>query len=649
MRVRHLTHFTCILTLGLYCSAFAQESQRNTEVSAEPADSLPRNNSAAVFFERNLDTFNWIGRATIDTTVGSTAFSLNELFNSNIIQIDETSSRNRLQSNQNTVGLRVSQPVLPGLNAKVEWSSLRYSDEKAIGLSSASSYALLGGFEYFPMPFVAISPLAGYRWEQQLAMNDRGPSYTLGARTQGIVLDGYQLDGIAQFHQDRLDPRILERHFAKVGAEKVFANNTRDSIHFSFNRNRQEFYTFALTPPAGSDSRIESRIDNVLSFTNLLDYEIERNFLTTLFVTLTNRSLDRDLRSFRPVQDSTAQFNTEIGEFRLDSYLQAVYRSDNGKRIASARLSYSERDEAHRAVSPGTMSPNIEILFNARNRQEQTKDNLSRRTSIAGTFDLPLSLSDAISISGTASILRYDTPSDLNVEDRDELLTAMTITTTHRISQFLDLSFSLDGILSHVVYLLKERSANNSYNRILRLSPRAEYRPCRNLVSVNTFEVLANYTVYDFEQQVALVRSFSYRQFGWIDSTSVSFSSRLGLDFFMYLKLYERGQLSWSDFTERPENSFVDKTYALQARFTPTVGTQFTVGMRYFSQSRYVYEPAGKRLDLFLRSIGPTCSIGWDVNQYSRLILRGWYEQRQHADGTARSLANMILNVLINF
>jgi hypothetical protein len=649
MLVGRVTYILCVVILLIHTAARAQEPQPVAEFLSESTDSLSRRNSAAIFFERNLNTFNWIGRAKIDTTYGSTAFDLDEQYSSNIIQIDQTETRKRLQSNQNNVSLQVSHPVLPGLNTRAEWSSLNYSDDKAVGLSSASSYALLGGFEYVPAQFVAVSSMAGYRWEKQLAMSDKGPSYTLAADAHGIVLDGYQLAGTAQFHRDQLDPRILDRHFARIGAEKTFSGITRDSVLVSFSRNRREFYAFTINPSAGGESRIESRTENVFSFTNLLDYEIERNFLATLFVATTNRSLDRDLRSFRVVPDSTVQFDTEISEFRLDTYLQAIYRSDDSSRTASARFFYTERDEAHRATPPGFSSPNIEILFNGRNRQEQTKDNLSRRTSIAGTLGLPLSLSDHLSVSGTASILRYDTASELNVEDRDEQLAAVTIMTTHRISQFLDLSISLDGILSHVVYLLKERSANNNYNRILRLSPRVMYRPFSGFVSVNTFEVLANYTVYDFEEQVALVRSFSYRQFGWTDSTSIELSPKLGLDFFSYLKLYERGQLSWSDFTERPENSFVDKTYALQARFTPESGSQFAVGIRYFSQSRYTYEPAGKRLDLFLRSVGPTCSITWEVSQFSRLSLRGWYEQRQFADGAARSLANMSLNILINF
>jgi hypothetical protein len=543
----------------------------------------------------------------------------------------------------------MSHPITSTLSGVAQVSSLSYSDDKAVGLSTAASHAILGGFAYWMFPFLSVSPLAGYRWENQLTRNDRGLSYTLGARTQDIDLDGYALEGNAQFHQDRLDPRLLERHLAQLSAQKTFLGQTRDSLALSFSRNRREFYSFAPSPASRADNTIESRTDNLFSFANLLDYEVDQNLLASLYVNVTNRSLDRDIRSDLVATDSTVRFDTQIQEFRLDTYAQAVYRSDDGRGSAVARFSYSERDENHRAKPVANAPPNIEILFNTQNRQEQTKDNLSRRTTITGSLALPLSTFDDISVSGAASLLHYDTPSELNLEDRDELLIALTLATRLRISQVLLLSLSVDGSISHLVYLLKERSANNNYNRILRLSPRVEYRPLPGIVSANTFEVLANYTVYDYEQQVALVRSFSYRQFGWMDSTSIDLTSRIGIDFFSYLKLYERGQLSWSDFTERPENSFVDKTYSLQARFIPVRGSLFAIGIQYFSQTRYVYETGQKRLEAFLRSIGPTCRIDWEINSYSTIGMRGWYEERMLADGTLKSLPNMTLNVSFHF
>ncbi|MCZ6775677.1 MAG: hypothetical protein O7D34_04365 [Ignavibacteria bacterium] len=631
---------------------YAQESQRISDLPLEPTPKGQK--SASIMFERNLNTFNWLGNAIIDTSLGRFSIRLNELFTSNIILIEGTSSspERRLQSNQHNLSLLQGWHLSPEVTTRVKWTSLVYSDNKAVGLSNASFHSLLGGIDYSPYPLVSLSPMVGYRWDNQAGVNDRGFSYDIAGRTiLPLDIDGYQLSASAQYHEDLLDPRVLQTHYARFSAQKSFVTGARDSLVLYVGRKRREFYAFAdagtisgaFSAPA--DTNVESRIEDIFSFTNLLDYEIVPRFTASLFVNVSSRKLDKDIRYVGSTEPRTLQFNTAIDEFRLDTYLQAAYRSHDGEVGASARLYHSERDEAHVAKPIEDASPNVKILLGERNKQEQTKDNFARRTALSGMVKFPLSPSDRISISGTASILRYDTPSEANFDDRDELLVALSIATSHRISQYLDVAVSLDGHLSHVVYLLENRSANNNYNRVLRLSPRVAYRPFKDLITLNTFEVLANYTVYDFEQQAALVRSFSYRQFGWVDSTSVQLTPRIGLDLFTHIRLYERGQLRWSEFTERTENSFRDETYALQVRFTPYNGIIFAVGFRHFSQSRYAHGDNGKTLDSVVRSIGPTCIIQWRINSYSQLGIKGWYERRSQTDGATRTLANMTMNV----
>jgi hypothetical protein len=119
----------------------------------------------------------------------------------------------------------------------------------------------------------------------------------------------------------------------------------------------------------------------------------------------------------------------------------------------------------------------------------------------------------------------------------------------------------------------------------------------------------------------------------------------VGLDFFTYLKLYERGLLKWDEFRERTENSFVDRTLAVQLRFSPDRTSVFAVGLRYFSQSRYLFKEAVKQPDSFTSSVGPTCLIRWIIGPHSRLQFNGWYERRRLPDGTYRSLASMTMHL----
>jgi hypothetical protein len=632
-----------LLMPGLGMHVSAQEGGWSADASGSKRDSLSRVNSVLILFDRNLNTYNWMGRLFVDTVFGKTSVRIAQNYNTNIIQVDAGSGgRRKLVSSQENLNLGVGEKLNENLGLQFRWSSLVYSDDKAVGLSNASGHSALGGLDLTPLPFLSITPLFGYRWDNQETIRDRGPSYMLAGELREIDLDGYRLLGRGQYQEDRLDPRSLANHFGRVGVQKTFIGRTRDSLEFAFNRLKREFYALA-------DSTIESRIDNVLSFTNLLDYEIDRNLLATVFATVSTRGLDKDLRALSAGSPQSTQFNTRIEEFRLDTYFQAEYRSPDGGTAGQVRVGYTERNEAHTAKAPANLTLSQTVLFNERDKQEKTKDNLARRTSLSGLLTLPLSLSDRLTVSGGAGILRYDTPSALNVEDRDELLIVGSVATSHRITPALELGIALDGTLSHTVYLLKERSANNNINRVLRLAPRTLVRPTGFLTSANMFEVLANYTVYDFEREVAEARSFSYRQFAWIDSTVVGLTERIGLHFFSYIKLYERGQLNWAEFTERTENAFTDQTYALQLRFVPSPLVLLAVGIQYFSQSRYRFEEREKQLESFQRSIGPTCVLSYDLGRSGQLNFHGWYESRRLTDGTTRALASMTMTVLLNF
>jgi hypothetical protein len=547
----------------------------------------------------------------------------------------------KLQSGQENFSVLLRALPATAFSPRMQWSSFVYSDNKGTGLNNVSSESVLGGGEYVPFTWMSVTPMAGYRWDTQAGIRDRGMTYMLGARVPAFEADGYLVSGNAQYREDFLAPRRLEGDFARFSVEKVFSPYARDSLDVGVNRNRHEFY-------APADSTIESRTEQVLSFADKLDYDIDPALGSTFFVSINGRGLDKDIRNWNAVAPQNMQFNTRINEFRFDTYVQSVYRTPEGRTAAWLRLYYSERSETHSAKLPGTTSPSIDTLFAQSNAQEHINDNTARRTQLSGMVDVPVSTSDMIEFSGSIGILRYDTPSDQNLEDRDELLVALTLATSHRISRSLELGVVLEGTIDHLVYLLKERSANNNYNRVLRLSPRMIYNPAPWFNSLNAFEVLANYTVYDFEQQLPSVKSFSYRQLGWLDSTSVDLTHRIGFEFFAYWKVYDRGQLEWSQFRERLESAATELTYAVQCRVRPAPGTFFAVGVRYFGQTRYTYTGGVKQVDSFLNSVGPTCSISWDPGPHSRIQFQGWYERQRQPDGTSRSLASMTMNIYVN-
>ncbi len=631
--------FAVATCLGVLVTGAHSQEYGRSETSPLPVspDSLMPKNTTGIVLDRNLDIFTWNGRLFLDTSFAGIEAKVREQYSATVVQLPSDPTR-RLQSNQQqaSVGLRI--PIAGPWSATGQWNSFIFTDSRGIGLSHASMHSTLVGIAYSPLTSLDIAPSAGYRWDNQSGTRDRGPSYQILASLHSIDENGYLMRAEGQIHVDHLDPRLLINNYLVGGVERSFGTYSNDSLTVGVFQTRREFYA--------PDSSIESRQETYFQLSNLLTYELAPTIRALAYIAVSTHGLDKRLLYGQGLRPHDA-FDTRVDEFHLDTYVESAWRPTDGRMYAVFRFGHSERDELHKVISAPEQTTGP--LFSDRSQQEESKNNLASQNEIAGSLRLPLSWSDDISASARASLLRYDTPSNLNDEDRDELLITASLSSLHRISSILTLGVSLEGTLSHLVYLLSDRSANNNINRVLRLTPRVDYRPAWFFRTSNGFEVLANYTVYDFEQASSVVQSYTYRQFGWTDSTSIELTHRVGLDFYSYLKLYERGQLNWNEFTERLENSYADKTFAGQVRFRPSRDLMFAVGLRYFSQVRYTYNETGKTLDTYFRSIGPTCAILWSPGPHSLIDLHGWYEMRRQADGTTRGLTTMTLSLLYNF
>ena len=498
--------------------------------------------------------------------------------------------------------------------------------------------------EYLPLEQVLIEPLIGVRTDNQIDQRDRGASYLLRASADGLEYNGYRalLRGRVQY--DRLDPRTVESDSVLVAIRKSFLQETRNAMQFRFTRNRRDFYftpDSAVRRAYGVSENIESRTENNFSAGDSLDYSLGDGALLTFQGNMLTRHIGRETR-YRTSADS--RVSTDIDELRIEGSIEASMRGGDWF-AGSARFLYQERDEQHRARD----NPLYDAFknINALTGVEEAKNNHSRRTALSSSASAALSPSDTLGLTASGSILRYDTPSASTLDDRDELWYILNFTAAHRFNRYLHVSLSADANLTHIVYIGSARSADNTWNRIFRLSPRAQYSPVENCSTINRFEVLANYTVYDFEYLSSDTRSFAFRQFAWVDSTQYRLSRRFSAEWYNYLRFYERGDFRWDDFAERPVNAFEDKTFQGSVSYYLNEGLLFSVGIRYFSQYRFGYIGSERHLERFFRSVGPTCLVRWTAGRRTEFSLSGWFEHQTMSDQPASRSANMTMSLFV--
>ncbi|KAB2921661.1 MAG: hypothetical protein F9K22_13495 [Bacteroidetes bacterium] len=602
---------------------------------AAPADS----DAAALRFERNVNTYLWNADARWRYAGADAFVSLDERFASTLILTPSSSFRD-----EQNLSLDAAQRVTEQLFAVGALRSFVLSDNQTFGGSRAGSHTAAAGLSWQPDPRFALTPMLGMRFDRQQFENDEGTHYRLLARADSLELDEYHLSFDGRLDQSDLGRRRFKANAAELLVGTGFTAGSSDSVQVRYSLHRNDFSVPADTGVMntfGVRSNIRARTEEVAGIRNVLSTALGAGVAAELSVGVESRTVDNAYR-YKDLTGSVSSipFNTAMQEFRLEGGLDVRYSAP--ALSGSFGFHLSERDERHELERIDGVDPAEQ---EERARQESRLDNTALRSTLRADAGAELSGRNRLSFAGSLSVLQYDTPDSLNTDDRDELLLNLSLRDEHRFSPVFAAAVTAEATLAHTVYLKRDKSANNNWNRIVRLRPEMRYEPSARFRTMNAFEVLANYTVFDFETVIPGVKSYSYRQVAFLDSTSYDITERVGVDLFAHVRVFERGEFSWSSFSERPQQRIEEVTFSPQARFTAEGRWMFAAGFRSFAQKRFRYEGTVRRYESTFLSAGPTAAVSLRLGPASLVEVRGWKEFQRQSGGAIVEYSNMTMNV----
>jgi len=282
-------------------------------------------------------------------------------------------------------------------------------------------------------------------------------------------------------------------------------------------------------------------------------------------------------------------------------------------------------------------------------RMEKDKDNNSRNTSLVIEANANLTNTHSFRFSGSSSILKYDTDSKDNFDDRDELNSIINIPHKYNNLRNFILETTFEYNEATLSYLFKEKSSNNNTNKIYRLTSRSVFSPFNSLLTKNSLQVLANYTVYKFEDIISKVQSFSFRQLTAADTTNYYFSRDLFFDFFGVMKIYEQGAYNEKNFSERPLAYFDDRKLNAFLGYKLTENLIFSFGFAHFIQRQYIYDSGIKLLRRTISNYGPIGKIQYYFKNNSRIEVIGSKDFLESSDNTLINKSeSLFINILWN-
>ncbi|MBI5464893.1 MAG: hypothetical protein HY966_08085 [Ignavibacteriales bacterium] len=590
-------------------------------------------------FDRTLNTFHWDGAFLFGVQSDLVKLSTKQTLRSRVIRSDIRSLQDEY------VG---KTQIAYGWKENWEIRSLAISsvlsDNRSIDLSRLSQHQFLAGLGAQPERELSFEALAGWELNSQENVFEQGPIFALHGEGSKWRFEELHLDAQAVWTQTNLKQRRPYDGGVRVTVRRDFGNQAGDSLVFRFNTQRRDLFINA-----------ESRLQNLFQIQQnvfrraLQEFEVG-NYLTfmpvesmnaSLGASLTGRTIERGVR-YKDYDSPTIQLDNRIRDLTLNLRALIVWSGWEDWLSAEVDMAHIEHEERHTVVDDSRVSSAVAESQAASARR---LEHISKWTSIATRLWLFPSRSDSFNIQSSVSILRYDTPDTTNTDDRDEFLMAGGISYTHLFSRSFSFFASIDANVSHLVYIHRAQSASNVWNRTIRLSAGSAFRPSAAFFTRNTAEVTATYAVYDFEEALNQVQSFSFRQARWIDSTVVTLSRRIQLDFLGSLRLFQRGALRWKEFTERPENEYEELAVWPQVHYR-WGAWEFGVGLRLFQQSRYTFDQSGqRRFEQVIRSLGPTASIRYAAMSGIFVLAEGWREQQSVNSANATAISNLTCQI----
>lgn len=537
-------------------------------------------------------------------------------------------------------------PITDNLDANASASLLYTSDARASSLNDIQDMAVFSGVRYRPWMNTEFNVGAGGVRNAQLGRSEGGWRMIGTGSVTGRDIDNYILDADASGDYSMLGyHRVISHSTLSARLFRTFETGEQMEVTAQAVSLRRDQYLPVTT--FGSDSTVSSRLsDSVetrserqLRFAGLLNFPLGETGNLDVSASVENINVDRYYQqTLTTIRESAVTRTLDELRFALASTLRLS--TAGGYHELSVRLeSREEQNTVARRYEIGDTALSTQRL------RENLRDNSAARSALAARSWWKLGASDTVHYSAATSLLRYDTPSSGNDDDRDEFSVAANVGYSHRFSPLLSAVVTVELQMAHTVFLKATRSAQNNWNRIIRFSPVINITGGR-FTATPRFEVVANYTNYDFDDLIGARQSVSSRQIGYTDSVVYRLTDRHRIESRFTLRYEERGEFRWATFSEIPTFSKIEQFYTVLFFTRAVPGVSFGAGGRYYElRQRQLNRLPGTAGDFQRHSIGPETIIEADFFSGSLLRLHGWYEF-QFADGTeTRRLANLMLDV----
>jgi hypothetical protein len=429
------------------------------------------------------------------------------------------------------------------------------------------------GVTYKPIPQVEVTPLLGYSWDYRDDRLDQGISPALQVGIRHRWEDGPSMQTDLFLRYKDISPR-QQRNFM-LQSLWGYEIPGQASLSFGLRAGSNEIDDYR----AGAVERIISdTLNPVLNFR----YQL----LPGLFWDTENQlNLTRRRFTFEAFQHPEVPFN-DLSFTQTDLY--TLQKLSLSKKQFRAHFSYEYEFVVRRYDLENTTGLS-NLAFDKLLEREQQKDYLRNLNALELLVNWRLSNRQELSLVGNNRYLQYDTPSESNFDDHDQLNYGLSLEWKSQWSRKFRTTYKLLGQIRKYAFLYKERSQDNYTQRALRMEFGYRWEPLPRLVFSGEQFIYVTYNVKDFEDRNRTDRST--RNLESRLEARYRPSRKLEVKASYYRKETQVSYLKWETFTETTldTNRFqiLDVKAAYQLK-SPWPKTRLFVdgGYKHFLQGR---------------------------------------------------------------
>lgn len=466
----------------------------------------------------------------------------------------------------------------------------------------------------------------GFANDKRLNNNNAGLKAEGLLAFEGISADSgtsYRLQGFGS--QIQLNPRQNQRLSASGGIIREFPGGGLLALDGAFLRSKVEDY-------------LSNDIQSIVSDTAQIKVRLRIPIAKGIYFS-TENELQTPNRAF-------FYRNKETGaETRNVRYFQDEYQSLNAIRFQRKRLQINLslesklRNRTYDILNRlNAEAPDYQaqlISFNQKLKDERIKDIREQFTTWNLDGRIRLGKNHSLRVNYVAQLLRVDTRSELNNQDRDEILYASEGSHEWTLPFGFRLTNKLSGSLRHLIFIEASQSSENYIDRILRWEPSVRWNN-RFFTWTSQMGIWATYQVRDFESQKDKNRSNRVLIFNH------NLDTRIHKRWHILAEALRRenrlSQLNWERFSESPIDTVTLHDLAARLQWLSRTGKKtnwaLQLGYRAFWQVRKskgnLTDPAGTVL-IFLRSYfvqqGPQMKFQISANDRLRVQGEFWLQR----------------------